>query len=167
MKSMIIQKHILQDLSNPRSHYNPSQSTKLIIIIQNTYKNHVIVSRTHEHIERMIALLMLTQSSCSFMSLVVIIRHYNHRNFSDVLLMTPTPSHSPSHTHIFPSPSPPHAHTHLLTLTCSHSSTHTHMLTLILSPPPPHPHPLTHTPSLTPPHPHIMTKSEGEWMREW
>jgi hypothetical protein len=62
---MIIQKHILRDLSNPRSNYNHTealQSTKLIIIIQNAYKNHVIVSRTHKDIERMIALLMLTQS---------------------------------------------------------------------------------------------------------
>jgi hypothetical protein len=63
---MIIQKLILRDLSNLRNYYNhteASQSTKLIIIIQNAYKNHVIVSRTHKDIKRMIALLMLTQSS--------------------------------------------------------------------------------------------------------
>ena len=66
MQSMIIQKHILRDLSNPRSNHNhteASQSTKLIIIIRNAYKNPVVLSRTHEDIERMIALLELTQSS--------------------------------------------------------------------------------------------------------
>ena len=63
---MISQKHILRDLSNPRSNYNhieASQSTKLIIIIQKAYKNPVVLSRTHEDIEWMIALLVLTQSS--------------------------------------------------------------------------------------------------------
>ena len=68
MKYMIIQKHILRDLSNLRNYYNhteASQSKKLIIIIQNAYKpykNPVVLSRTHEDIERMIALLVLTQS---------------------------------------------------------------------------------------------------------
>ena len=44
------------------NHTEASQATKSIIIIQNAYHNHVILSRTHEDIERMIALLVLTQS---------------------------------------------------------------------------------------------------------
>jgi hypothetical protein len=50
-------------LAKLQQHYTEaSQSTKLIIIFQNAYKNHVIVSRTHKDIKQMIALLMLTQS---------------------------------------------------------------------------------------------------------
>ena len=47
----------------------------------NAYKNPVVLSRTHEDIEWMIALLVLTQSSYYFMILMVIIRYYNHQNF--------------------------------------------------------------------------------------
>ena len=54
-----------------KSHYNHmkdisgSQAIKIVIIIQNAYKpykNPAVLSRTHEDIERMIALLVLTQS---------------------------------------------------------------------------------------------------------
>jgi hypothetical protein len=88
MQSMIIQKHILQDLSNPRSHYNHIkdisglQAIKFIIIIQNAYKNPVIVSRTHKDIELDDSPFDAYTIFVSFMILTVIIRHDNHqKNF--------------------------------------------------------------------------------------